>query len=67
MLAIIGTVPDAAVPITIGPAELVGQEVAVAGRSFAVNRGTPALLAAAIATSDVLGLPPPMEIGRAHV
>lgn len=60
MLAIIGTVPDAAVPITVGPAELIGEEVVVAGRSFAVNRGTPALLAAAIATGGVLGLPPPM-------
>ena len=69
MLGIIGTVPDPSVPVIVGQADLAGESVSVADRSFPVNRGTPALLAAAIATSRVLGSPPPIaylagDIGR---
>ncbi len=69
MLAIVGTVPDAAVPILEGPATLDGTTITVAGRRFPVNRGTPALLAAAAVISRVLGQPAPIaylagDIGR---
>jgi ADP-dependent NAD(P)H-hydrate dehydratase / NAD(P)H-hydrate epimerase len=60
MLAIVGTVPDADVPLLVGTAQLHGQRIGVAGRYFQVNRGTPALLAAAIVTSEILGLPAPV-------
>ncbi len=69
MLAIVGTVPDAAVPILEGTATLDGTTITIAGRRFPVNRGTPALLAAATVTSRVLGRPAPHaylvgDIGR---
>jgi len=69
MLAIVGTVPDAAVQILEGTATLDGTTITVAGRRFPVNRGTPALLAAAAVTSRVLGQPAPFaylagDIGR---
>jgi ADP-dependent NAD(P)H-hydrate dehydratase / NAD(P)H-hydrate epimerase len=69
MLAIVGTVPDADVPVIAGTAALEGHQVSVAGHRFAVNRGTPALLAATIAAGRVLNQPPPMaylagDIGR---
>jgi ADP-dependent NAD(P)H-hydrate dehydratase / NAD(P)H-hydrate epimerase len=69
MLAIVGTVPDAAVPVLEGTATLDGTTITVAGRRFPVNRGTPALLAAAAVTSRVLGQPAPIaylagDIGR---
>lgn len=60
MLAIVGTVPDGDVPVLVGPAQLEGHHISVAGRHFQVNRGTPALLAAAIVTSKILGLPSPV-------
>lgn len=69
MLAIIGTVPDDTVPVLVGPADLEGDAIVVQGHRFPVNRGTPALLAAAIAAGRVLGQPPPIaylvgDIGR---
>lgn len=69
MLAIVGTVPDASVPVVAGPAALEGDTLTVGTHRFPVNRGTPALLAAAIAAGRVLGLPAPTaylagDIGR---
>jgi ADP-dependent NAD(P)H-hydrate dehydratase / NAD(P)H-hydrate epimerase len=60
MLAIVGTVPDPNVPVLVGEATLDFQQVAVGGRRFPVNRGTPALLAAAIQVCQVLGKPLPV-------
>ncbi|MBI9085582.1 MAG: sugar kinase [Desulfobacterales bacterium] len=48
MLAIIGTVPDSAFPLTHGPVRLSGAHLTIGGREVPVNRGTPALLAAAV-------------------
>lgn len=69
MLAIVGTVPDGAVPVLTGTVTLDETTITVAGRRFPVNRGTPALLAAAAVTSRVLGRPAPIaylvgDIGR---
>lgn len=59
MLAIVGTVPDIHFPLVAGTAELQGGLIRVAGRSAPVNRGTPALIASAIRTLEVLGRPNP--------
>lgn len=59
MLAIVGTVPDLQFPLVAGEAELQGGAIRVAGRSAPVNRGTPALIASAIRTLEVLGRPNP--------
>jgi ADP-dependent NAD(P)H-hydrate dehydratase / NAD(P)H-hydrate epimerase len=59
VLAIVGTVPDLSFPVAAGKAELRGGTIRVAGRSAPVNRGTPALVAAAIRTLEVLGRPSP--------
>jgi ADP-dependent NAD(P)H-hydrate dehydratase / NAD(P)H-hydrate epimerase len=59
VLAIVGTVPDLGFPLVGGQAELRGNAVWVEGRSAPINRGTPALIAAAIKTLEVLGRPTP--------
>jgi hypothetical protein len=48
MLAVVGTVPDSDFPLTHGPLRLSGADLIVDGRKVPVNRGTPALAAAAI-------------------
>lgn len=60
MLAIVGTVPDPNVPVLVGEATLDFQQVVVQGQRFPVNRGTPALLAAAIQICRVFGKPLPV-------
>jgi ADP-dependent NAD(P)H-hydrate dehydratase / NAD(P)H-hydrate epimerase len=55
MLAIVGTVPDQDVPVLVGEATMEFQQIAVGGRRFPINRGTPALLGAAIQVCQVLG------------
>ncbi len=57
MLAVIGTVPDPDFPLTHGPIRLVGGHLSVTGRKVPVNRGTPALLAAAAKASEQIGGP----------
>ncbi len=59
MLAIAGTVPDNAFPLYVGPATLAGDMLELDGRKVEVARGTPALLAAALAAADALDAPPP--------
>lgn len=59
MLAVVGTIPDPAVPVTEGPAEIVGSVMRVAGLPVAPDRGTPALLAAAAFACAALSLPAP--------
>ncbi len=59
MLAIIGTVPDEAFPLTTGQMTLKGETLFIQGRPMSVNRGTPALAAAAIEAGQALGLPAP--------
>ena len=55
MLAVVGTVPEQEVGVVSGQARLEKGLLLVEGRSFPVNRGTPALLAAALAAAEVVG------------
>jgi len=54
MLAVVGTIPDQDFPLVAGEVTLEGNEICTQGNWMRVNRGTPALLAAAIKTSGVL-------------
>ncbi len=55
MLAIVGTVPDSEFPLVLGEALLVDHHISVNGHRIPINRGTPALIAAAIKTALVKG------------
>lgn len=55
MLAVVGTVPEEDFPLVEGPARLEGDRVTIEGRSADLNRGTAALLAAALSAGPVLG------------
>ncbi|MDY6906024.1 MAG: NAD(P)H-hydrate dehydratase [Thermodesulfobacteriota bacterium] len=57
MLTIIGTLPDDTFPLSHGLASLDGDNLLVDGLSVPVNRGTPALLGAAIAATQTLNGP----------
>ncbi|MGQ9921034.1 MAG: NAD(P)H-hydrate dehydratase [Desulfobacca sp.] len=59
MLAVIGTVPDPGFPVVGGPAAIIRERLLIVGQSCPIQRGTPALLAAALATAQTLGQPPP--------
>ena len=59
MLAVIGTVPDSNFPLVDGVADLSGERLSLSNHTCPVNRGTPALLAAAIQTARTLGNSPP--------
>jgi hypothetical protein len=60
MLSIVGTVPDADFPLVEEEVRLEEDEILIGSRRVAVNRGTPALLAAARRTGKALGLPLPV-------
>jgi len=69
MLAIMGTVPDQDFPLVAGDIGLVDDKIYIQGKRVSVNRGTPALLASAIKTCEVLDIPGPFgylvgDIGR---
>jgi hypothetical protein len=55
MLAIVGTVPDQKFPLTTGKVSLKDDKICIQGKRVHVNRGTPALLAAAVKTGEALG------------
>lgn len=55
MLAIVGTIPEKDFPLEAGEVTLAGDELFIAERRVKVNRGTPALLAAALQAGKVLG------------
>ncbi|MGQ9689288.1 MAG: NAD(P)H-hydrate dehydratase [Desulfobaccales bacterium] len=59
MLLVVGTVPEAAFPLSDGQARLTDSQIEVAGRQIPVNRGTAALLAAACATLSYVKQAPP--------
>ncbi|MGD2126920.1 MAG: NAD(P)H-hydrate dehydratase [Desulfobacteraceae bacterium] len=59
MLAVVGTIPEDGFPLVAGRVCLEKDRIHVGERWVEVNRGTPALLAAAIKTGEVLGLPFP--------
>ena len=56
MLAIIGTVPDENFPLSIGRITLVDDSLHINGKSIPVNRGTPALIGAAIKAGEIVGM-----------
>lgn len=69
MHAVIGTIPDTRFPLVCGRVESDDDRIVIDGRSVPINRGTPALLGAALAASQTLGGPPIMaclvgDIGR---
>jgi len=55
MFAIVGTVPDQKFPLITGKVSLKKDEICIQGKRVHVNRGTPALLAAAVKTGEMLG------------
>ena len=55
MLAVVGTIPDSDFPIVAGEASLKDEHLVIQGKHLSVNRGTPALLAAAVQTAQALG------------
>ena len=55
MLAVVGTVPDRTFPLMAGKVTMEKSEISIQGKGAPVNRGTPALLAAAIKTGETLG------------
>jgi hypothetical protein len=61
VLALIGTVPDADFPLASGEAALTnnGHCLSIEGHEVSVNRGTPALIAAALAACTTLGTSAP--------
>lgn len=69
MLGIVGTVPREDFPLSTGDITLKDYYLIIGGRTVPVNRGTPALMAAACVTADVLGTSVPFgylagDIGR---
>jgi hypothetical protein len=59
MLAIVGTIPEEDFPLMAGEVRLAKDRIQVGEKRVPVNRGTPALLAAAIKAGETLDLPPP--------
>ncbi len=55
MLGIVGTVPDLSLDLTVGRVSLEADRIVLQGRSVSVNRGTPALIGAALQTLAVFG------------
>jgi len=55
MPTIVGTVPEAGFPLTYGEVHIKGRDMYIGERKVAVNRGTPALVAAAFHTANALG------------
>lgn len=61
MLTLIGTVPEEDFPLVSGIVTLNGDRLSLDGRETSINRGTPALVAAASTACEVLGLPSPIS------
>ncbi|MEE4311413.1 MAG: sugar kinase, partial [candidate division KSB1 bacterium] len=57
MLAAIGTVPEKDFPLIHGRAMISNNQLVIKGQKISINRGTPALLAAAVKTSEVINGP----------
>jgi len=69
MLGIAGTIPMEDVPLLTGRLTMADGDILIEGRRIPVNRGTSALIGAAVKTSEVLGTPQPFgyivgDIGR---
>jgi hypothetical protein len=59
MLCIVGTAPSADFPLVAGDVALQGDKLQIGEVVTDVNRGTPALLAAAVKLTEVMGQPAP--------
>jgi len=59
MFAIVGTVPDNRFPLVEGKVKLEQDMVLIEGREVPVNRGTPALIAAALKACEILDISGP--------
>lgn len=59
MLGVAGTIPDKDMPLVEGMAAIQNSNIVVSGRSIDINRGTAALLGAAIKTLEFMGQPLP--------
>lgn len=59
MLAVVGTIPKEEFPVVAGEVSLVDGTLKIRDEQCPVNRGTPALLAAAIMAGEALGQPAP--------
>lgn len=59
MLAVVGTVLDKDFPLVTGEISIDGDNLIIQDKQISINRGTPALLAAALSAGEVLGQPPP--------
>lgn len=59
MFAVVGTVPDEGFPLVSGTVSMDDTRICIQGYSVSVNRGTPALLAAAVKTCETLNTGPP--------
>ncbi len=59
MFGIIGTVPQKDFPLVHGTAILKEDQVVIGGEEIAINRGTPAMIAAAVKTLNYMGRPNP--------
>ncbi|NWF76123.1 MAG: sugar kinase [Nitrospirae bacterium] len=57
MLAVVGTIPQNNFPLVSGAILIQNNKLHIQNHSFAINRGTPALIAAAIKTLDFMGKP----------
>jgi ADP-dependent NAD(P)H-hydrate dehydratase / NAD(P)H-hydrate epimerase len=55
MLGVVGTVPDLQFPLSHGAARLIDGRLNINGRDIPINRGTPALLAAALKAAEWAG------------
>ncbi len=71
MIGVVGTVPDPDFPLVTGETRLEGDSITIQGKQIPVNRGTPALLAAAIKTAQVLDQGAPFaylvgDVGLGH-
>ncbi len=71
MIGVVGTVPDPDFPLVTGETRLKDDSIYIRGKRILVNRGTPALLAAAIKTAQVLDQGAPFgylvgDVGLGH-
>lgn len=71
MFAVVGTIPDDDFPLFAGPIDIDGDCMRAGGQSVDINRGTPALLAAAFMTCEFFGADAPHayligDTGRGH-
>lgn len=57
MFAIVGTIPDRNFSLMAGTIVLKERSISIKGKDIPINRGTPALLAAAVKAGEVMGKP----------